>query len=308
MALPAFSQPVPPRVPVRERVVVLGGVRTRALEVDGDGPPVLLLHGFSDSADGWRALLAAFAARGRTAVAVDLPGHGRAARPRPDRPLVPQLVEFAAAAAGWTGERPVVVGNSLGGLVALLLAAQDRMALTGVVPVSPAGFDYAVWLRLVIRPMQLPLVPALVDGAHALLPRAVVRAVLRSVVPLVSGAPDAALWPHATGFADTYARHLAGRGARRCLLDMLARLAREAVDVPLQLQDVPCPVLLLWGDRDPVTPVTGAGRAVAALPGVRCEVLPGAGHLPQLQRPDRIAELVFELAPASPDEEIAPAG
>ena len=62
---------------------------TRALEVEAERtkaawPPVVLLHGWSDSADTWRALLAALADRGHRAIALDMPGFGGAARSRED--------------------------------------------------------------------------------------------------------------------------------------------------------------------------------------------------------------------------------
>src|ERR671931_31971 len=52
----------------------VGGVATRALELEGDGPGLILLHGWGDSADTWRPLLARLARLGRRAIAVDLPG------------------------------------------------------------------------------------------------------------------------------------------------------------------------------------------------------------------------------------------
>ncbi|HUE28529.1 MAG TPA: hypothetical protein VMP89_17270, partial [Solirubrobacteraceae bacterium] len=52
---------------IRESRLPLAGVRTRVLEVDGDGPPLVLLHGFSDSADTWRAMLERLARSGRRA-------------------------------------------------------------------------------------------------------------------------------------------------------------------------------------------------------------------------------------------------
>src|SRR6478609_8916423 len=61
---------------VRQTAVELGGMATRVLEVDGSDPPILLLHGFSDSSDGWRPVLFELGRRGRRAVATDLPGAG----------------------------------------------------------------------------------------------------------------------------------------------------------------------------------------------------------------------------------------
>ena len=61
---------------------------TRALELDGDGPGIVLLHGWGDSADTWRPLLIELAARGRRAIAVDLPGFGEATRLPPRLPTI----------------------------------------------------------------------------------------------------------------------------------------------------------------------------------------------------------------------------
>src|SRR5689334_11442233 len=71
------------RVPVQaifEHRLELTAHTTRALELDGDGPGIVLLHGWGDSADTWRPLLVELAARGRRAIAVDLPGFGEATR------------------------------------------------------------------------------------------------------------------------------------------------------------------------------------------------------------------------------------
>src|SRR3954451_12027631 len=100
--------------PLIEYELEVGGHRTRALELEGDGPPLLLLHGFADSADTWRRTLERLARNGRRALALDLPGFGAAGRLKPG-PVLPQLDAFATAAAAHladeTGEAPVAVGN-----------------------------------------------------------------------------------------------------------------------------------------------------------------------------------------------------
>ncbi len=75
----------------------LAGRRTRVLELEGDGPPLLLLHGYADSADTWRLTLDRLARANRRAFAVDLPGFGRADALEPD-PILPQLDAVADAA------------------------------------------------------------------------------------------------------------------------------------------------------------------------------------------------------------------
>jgi pimeloyl-ACP methyl ester carboxylesterase len=90
--------------PLFEHRMEFAGFETRVLELEGRGDPIVLLHGWSDSADTWRCVLAQLGRRERRAVAVDLPGFG-AADPLADGPMLPQLDEFAAAALGYAGAR-----------------------------------------------------------------------------------------------------------------------------------------------------------------------------------------------------------
>src|SRR5512132_2296427 len=113
------------------------GFDTRVLELEGDGPGLVLLHGWGDSADTWRPLLAELGARDRRAIAVDLPGFGTASR-LGSGAMLPQLDAFAAELVRQSaeGEDVVVVGNSLGGVTALRLAEREDLPLAGVVPVA----------------------------------------------------------------------------------------------------------------------------------------------------------------------------
>src|SRR5215217_6879728 len=112
--------------PLIEHRLQLAGFDTRALELEGDGPPVVLLHGYADSADTWRSVLDRLARRDRAALAVDLPGFGAADPLRPEGSMLDQLGAFADAAAALAaeqaGEPVVLAGNSLGGCVALRAA------------------------------------------------------------------------------------------------------------------------------------------------------------------------------------------
>ena len=82
--------------PLIEHSMELAGHRTRVLELEGRDPGIVLLHGWGDSADTWRPLLAELALRGRRAIAVDLPGFGSANRLRPGA-ILPPLDDFATA-------------------------------------------------------------------------------------------------------------------------------------------------------------------------------------------------------------------
>jgi alpha-beta hydrolase superfamily lysophospholipase len=144
--------------PLFEHRLTLAGFDTRVLELEGDGPPVVLLHGYADSADTWRQSLALLARSGQRAVAFDLPGFGTASRLRRD-PILPQLDEFAYAAiryaAGRDHEPVIAAGNSLGGCVVLRLAERHPDRLKGV----PAGIRRA-WRNRPRRDLGLHVSPS----------------------------------------------------------------------------------------------------------------------------------------------------
>ena len=150
--------------PLFEHRLELAGYATRVLELEGDGVPIVMFHGYADSADTWRQSLALLGRLGRRAIAVDLPGFG-VADPLSADPILPQLDAFASAAVDYLAGRrrvPVVaVGNSLGGCVSLRLAERRGGRLDGVLAVAPAGLEMSRLLSLVERDPVLRSILAL---------------------------------------------------------------------------------------------------------------------------------------------------
>jgi len=106
-----------------------GGFETRELIVDGVGSPVILLHGFADSAETWLAVLAGLAEQGRAAHAYDLPGFGSADALDPG-PVLVQLDRFVSAVvATHRAGGPVLIGNSLGAILALRAACEPDTSI-----------------------------------------------------------------------------------------------------------------------------------------------------------------------------------
>jgi pimeloyl-ACP methyl ester carboxylesterase len=269
-----------------------GGCVTRVLELEGDGPPLVLLHGYADSADTWRLVLAELARRDQRALAVDLPGFGRAGRLDPHEPVLAQLDRFTAAlieSAGSGGSEPVVaVGNSLGGCAVLRAAQRDDLPLAGVVPVGPAGLGLAPWLDLI---EGNPLVQ-LAAMASAPLPRRLVQAFVGRAYRTMAFAPRAAVDPLVVS---TFAAHFADAATVRRYLHTARRLLPELHD-PFALERVEVPVLAIWGRRDAMVPHAGSRKLIEGVPGCRLEMLDACGHCPQIEDPQRLVELVLELA------------
>jgi pimeloyl-ACP methyl ester carboxylesterase len=265
----------------------VGGISTRVLEVAGDGPPIVLLHGFSDSADSWRPLLREFAARSRRAVAADMPGSGHA--PALARPALASLDAFAAAFVDrYADSPPILVGHSLGGLVALRAAQLGQLPLRSVVGIGPAGLVLGPRLERVDR-WGRPLTPLLNLLFLLPVPGPVLRcgAVRYYHEHLAEKPVDASL-------ARSYASHLRGMGDIRRLWDDLLALGDDDRAAPLDLSKITVPVLLIWGRKDPLAAVEGAQRVLDAVPGSRLEVFEDCGHCPHVQVPGQIAGLIAE--------------
>ena len=263
------------------------GFDTRVLELEGEEPAVVLLHGWSDSADTWRYLLDRLARVERRALAVDLPGFATADDLRKG-PVLPQLDRFAEAlvrdvADG--GEAVVVAGNSLGGTMALRAAEDRDLPLAGIAPIAPAGFDMARWFSLVDHD---PILRRLLAVPLPVPERAVREAVGRVYRVLAFASPG----DIEREVVDLFTGHHRDRTTVRRNLDTGRRLIAELQD-PFALERVTVPVLLIWGERDLMVSASGAERVVASLPDTQLELLPGIGHCPQIEAADRVAELLL---------------
>ncbi|MCW3041486.1 MAG: alpha/beta hydrolase fold protein [Solirubrobacterales bacterium] len=282
--------------PLIEYRLTLAGYDTRALELEGDGPPLLLLHGYADSADTWRSVLDRLGRAGRRALALDLPGFGTATRLARDEPILPQHDRFVAAAVrhlhAESGRDVVVVGNSLGGCSALRVAADADLPLAAIVPVCPAGFDHPVWFSAIeAQPLLRHLLAAPVP-----LPEAVVRAAVgEGFRQLAFAHPRAAAQEVIGAFT---AHHRTTRDLRRYLATG-RRMLPELVD-PFDLHAVTVPVMLVWGDRDRMVTHRGSRHVLEALPEARFELLEGVGHCPQLEVPEQFSALLLAFVDGLP--------
>jgi pimeloyl-ACP methyl ester carboxylesterase len=274
--------------PLFEHRQSFAGYGTRVLELEGDGPPILMFHGYADSADTWRQALALLARRGQRAVAVDLPGFGAADSLRNEQ-ILPQLDEFAAAAVRYAAGRPrrpvVVVGNSLGGCVALRLAERHGQRLAGVLAVAPAGLVMNRLLDLVQRDPVLRSLLALPTPVPGMVLRA---AVARLYLQLAFATPRSI----DSRIVSAFTYHHRERSKVASYLDIAHRLIPELRE-PFELERISLPVLLLWGDRDRLVYHRGAERVLTVVPGSRLELWSGIGHCPQVEAPLRFADLLL---------------
>ncbi|MGH3951813.1 MAG: alpha/beta fold hydrolase [Pseudonocardiaceae bacterium] len=269
----------------RVAAVTVAGVRTRVIECAGAGPTVLLLHGFTDSADGWRAVMEPLAAAGHRVVALDLPYFVRAERPTPVA-FLPAIDEFVAAASRQydSGEGVVLVGNSVAGLTALRAAQQPGLPLAGVVAIGPAGLCTPWWMKLLsrIRPLtdrllRLPIPPVMRGTGPALISAGFAAAV-------APGRLDARARAQ-------YASHWGPGDLRRQLVLGTQTITELTGPDVLGPASFVAPVTLVWGTRDWICPPRVA-RATAHDRDVAVQLIPGAGHCPQYDQPRVVADII----------------
>jgi pimeloyl-ACP methyl ester carboxylesterase len=263
------------------------GYATRELAVEGDGPMFVLLHGFGHPADCWRPILDRLAAAGRPAVAVDLPGFGHADRTLAG-PQLPQLDAFVAELVAQHGSSaPVtVVGNSLGGLMAVRAAAA-RLPVRAALPLCAAGFGWT-------RPIQIATVGNLRPIALAAelpVPQCIRQPIVHMVVRILMYGN----WMHVDPvMVELLTAQLRSRnGSRELMRAALADVTE--VGTGQRVGPVDCPVTVVHGKRDRIVSLTASRHLHTLIPDSNLVVLEKAGHCPHLDAPDDITALAIRL-------------
>ncbi|MGH3762533.1 alpha/beta fold hydrolase [Actinophytocola sp.] len=269
-------------------VVRVGGraVRYRATGDPAD-PPVILLHGIARSLDdfaGQHDLLDSDE-RAYRVYSVDLAGFGES-DPLPASTL-PGITDAVAEFLDELGEtRPAhLVGNSLGGAVAMLLALRYPDRVRSLVLVNSAGFGREVTIALRILALR-PLGRLLLRPSRAAA-RRTERAIFRDpsfvTEDRIERALELARRPHGARVLLELTRSLGTfRGVRRQWRDaVIAATAAAAV-----------PTLVVWGSADLILPAAHLEAAKQVLPHVRAHLFADTGHMPQIERAEEFAELV----------------
>jgi pimeloyl-ACP methyl ester carboxylesterase len=227
----------------------------------GEGPPLVLLHGFTDTWRVWELVLPRLE-RQHDVLAPTLPGHagGPPLEGEPSAALVADAVERAMDEAGF--ETAHLVGNSLGGYLALALAARGRART--VVAFAPAG-GWATgdesWRELLAAQAEM------YEQARATAPH----------IP-----------------PDIPAHQLAGVAGATGAIAMIEQALREGYG-GLDAERIECPVRIVWGTDDPLLPWPSAAARYRAdwLPHADWVELDGVGHSPQLDVPLEAAQLIL---------------
>jgi pimeloyl-ACP methyl ester carboxylesterase len=280
----------------RSHFVRVDGVRMHYQEAgEASAPALVLIHGFLASNFIWRDVLVPLAHAGFRVIAPDLVGFGFSDKPAQGE----YTIEYQAEkVVGLLDElnvaRATLVGSSYGAAVATICALDyaervERLVLVGAV--CNDRLKRHPVLRFVATPAVGDLLsPALLDLRYMLR-----RRLVRFTAP--KDGDRLALQRRVTG------RHLPLRAAdtQRAMLQTLRRWSATRVERDAHL--IKQPTLLVWGERDPDTPLNDGELLARLIPGARLQVFPDTGHLPQEERPQEFTEVVAEfLKTATSDE------
>ena len=255
----------------------------------GSGETLLLIHGMAGSSETWRAVIPQLAKKYRV-IAPDMLGHGQSDKPRGDYSLGAFAVWLRDLLDELGVTRATIVGQSLGGGVAMQFVYQHPDYCQRLVLISSGGLgpDVGWTLRLLSAP-----------GAELILPVIAPKPVLNVGNKLrswlsaagIQSPRGAEIWSAYSSLSDSQTRHAFLR-TLRSVVDYRGQAVSALNRLHLTSE---LPTMAIWGDKDQIIPVDHAYAAQAARPGSRLEVLAGVGHFPHVERPTDVVDLIDDF-------------
>lgn len=277
-------------VPTSKFVDLPGGVRMHYRE-DGDPskPPVMLVHGFGDSFQSWSRWIEVLSSDFHV-ITIDLPGHGLTRAPAGYAPSSDAFADLVDAFAAKQNLPPfAIVGNSMGGGVAWQVAARYPQRVNALVLVDAAGWPASTLKKppAAFKMLQSPTGIFLLK--HFETKPLTEPALKADVVHKELITPD---------FVDRWIEVQRAPGHRDILMGM--RPGKHSQATPEVLATIKVPTLILWGEKDVIIEPDSAKKFADAIPGSKLILYPDAGHLPQVDIPDRSAGDVAAFLKALP--------
>jgi pimeloyl-ACP methyl ester carboxylesterase len=290
-----------------------------ALHVEVSGPddaPVTIIfsHGYTLNQDVWHYQRQGLADAARL-IFWDQRGHGRTGRarlPAPERVSIDQLgADLGAVLAATTpGDGPVIlVGHSMGGMTIMALAAQQpelfgpKVVGTVLISTAASGIDPAAWLPPPLRPVIRQATPSVLRSASQGRPAALIERGRQAAGDIAFLSTryiafgDSGVSPTVVDFLERIIRATPIEVVADFYLALIDHDKRAALNV---LGRVPSVVLI--GDRDRLVSTRLAGEVAAGIPGADLILVPGAGHLVILERPEAVNEAILAVLARSLDQ------
>ena len=246
----------------------------------GQGAPIVLVHGLGSSLHEWDTVIPALVGAGWQAYACDLPGHGSSPKPKEQAAYTLQNLYdgWAAWVEGLGLPEPfVLAGHSLGGYLSLRFAKQHPARLRGLLLIDPL-------YSLDQIPSLARHFPALIDLGQLILHTA---------------PRELLIWAMRLPGMSTAALPLQAQQQRanemRSANPAVSRLIRSLVPLMPQSALVKLPVLVVWGDHDCTLAPRSFPRLVKSLPNAQGLRVPGCGHHPHFEKPAQVNQAILDF-------------
>lgn len=259
-------------------------------QIYGTGDPILCLHGMGGSTFSWRHFIAPFS-RNNKLILVDFKGCGKSPKPRDTRY---SIHDHANSIYQIIIEEDLtnltLVGNSLGGAVALILAirlAKETPGRLAKLILIASGGDKK------FLPSHLKLIRGFFGTPimHLSPSKFAARMVLRYCYHDKTKTTREQVEAYSEALAHAGGRHALLQTARQCIPEDVDEIAAE-------VNKITVPTLLLWGRQDAVMPLAVGELLHAAIPNSTLEVIEECGHIPQEEKPEETIALISKFLAA----------
>ncbi len=246
----------------------------------GEGPPVLLIHGFGTNTFTWRRI-APDLARDHKVIAVDLKGFGRSDKPFDERYSAADQAELLTQLILERDLRNLtIIGHSYGGGIALLLALEADTRLKG-------RLSKLVLLDTIAYPQNIPVFFRMLDtpvvsqlGVRMAPPTLQIQLALRIAYFDNSKIGDDEIEAYAKPMKTAAGKHAIIYSARQIMPDDVDEISARYASIEL-------PTLILWCDHDRVVPVGVGLKLSREMPNARFGLVNACGHMPQEEQPEQ---------------------
>ena len=250
---------------------------------DGNGPPIVLIHGYSTSMHWWRRNVTSLS-RSHRVIRVDMLGHGGSEKPRSGYSMENQarLVALVLKKKRISGAH--VIGHSMGGLVATALAERQENLVAKITLIDSHAEDSDVSVPFLGRLLFLPVIGHLLRTLDT---RSLVKG--RLSVAFAPGSSEEIPEQFVTDFLlPTY------RSIARSPVELIEYL--EAESLPDRLAKTKMPVQVIMGSKDQIVQPQVLNKFRRRIPGASVHYVNNAGHNPQYEKPKQVNRLILEFS------------
>ncbi len=255
---------------------------------DTKKPPILLIHGFGAAMDQWRDNIPALAAE-HTVYAIDLLGFGASEKPPTDYSIYLWVEQVLSFWQKFVGVPMIIIGNSIGALVAAIAASHHPEIATGVVTISLPDIEafqalVPKWLQPLERAVKAIVNAIFVKPLFYLFRQPwMIRFVLKGIVYCDRDRVDNQL-------VEIIAKPARDRQAAEAFVCLNRSINKPNYSPSLTqaLSKLQVPLLILWGSRDRLIPPSEGKRLVQYAPNASLVYLENAGHCAHDDSPERV--------------------